>query len=170
MSSWSMNLRTQEPQQTGEKEGKHSGQKKGRAGGPTAWRPVLQPQITSDRRAQDESHASPRFAASGSYGKGGKDKSKDKSRGGKFQEWRPKGKGKSSGFGKSFDQGSSWNSKGKGNRYHAEQVAFYSTDIFGHYDEVWWQLRDAFPNQRNHNLTEFWQDNRGEWFVKQRCE
>ena len=159
--------RHRKPQETGGKGKKSSGQQKGKAGGSRTWRPVLQTQSTSDQHAHDESHVSSRFASSGSHGKGGKDQGKDKTKGGKS---RPKETGKPSGSGKGFDQGGSWSSKGKGNRYHGEQVAYLSTGIYGHVDTAWEQLQDAYPDQYNPAMTEFWQDGYGDWLVRSRYD
>lgn len=157
------------------KGGKPSGHQKGKTEEKGTWRPRLREQNTTDPQMHDPDHAQHRFTPTGTYGKGGKEKGKDKSKGGKHQEGKSyhegksKSKGKSSGSGKSSSQGSNW-SKGRGKRYHDATIAYVQTGIYGNEDATRPRLRANYPDQYNNALTEFWQDDRGEWFVRWRYE
>ena len=168
-------LRNQPTQsEAGGKGGKPSTQQKGKPEAKGVWRPRLEPD-TADQQVQDPDRAQSRFAPTSTHGKGGKETGKDRSKGGKhsegkfFHEGKTKSKGKSTGSGRGFSQGGNW-TKGKGKRYHDATIEYLSTGIYGPEDAVWYILQANYPDQFNNALTEFWQDDRGEWFVRWRHE
>lgn len=119
----------------------------------------------------DNTSAPSRFVSPDPQGKGGKDKSgkgkggKDKSKGGKHQEGKSKSKNKStwSGKGDGGKYSGEW-----GQRFHDDSIEYRQTGIFGEVEAVRDRLRGNYPDQYNNALTQFWQDRRGEWFVRWR--
>ena len=138
--------------------------------------PRLEQDIT-DQPVQDPDRAQSRFAPTGTHGKGGKDTGKDRSTGGKqnegksFQEGKTKtkSKGRSTGSGRGSGQGRSW-PKGRGKRYHDATIEYIGAGVYGPEDAVWSILQANYPDQFNNAMTEFWQDERSEWYVRWRHE